>query len=157
MAYTCTRILLGLMVCTMQIDIAYAKENCPVTLPTSSPVPAAGPTSQNWSWYGSEALAAKIPVDGKWMGMGPEHNYGDKFWWWRLGYEAAKETAPDLVVSGIRLDGSAPEAKGLKATNAYGPGWNQMLVGMEFPASGCWQVVGKYRGRELTMILQVGE
>lgn len=60
-------------------------DSCHVTLPESSPVapPGETPESSNSShaWYGSEALAAFIPRDGIWVGMGPEKNYRDKFWW----------------------------------------------------------------------------
>jgi len=45
------------------------------------------------------------------------------------------------------------------ATNAFGPGWSQMLAGMEFPNAGCWQVTAKYSyvgiTQELTFVLDV--
>jgi hypothetical protein len=31
-----------------------------------------------------------------------------------------------------------------------------MLVMMEFPAAGCWEVTGKYHGNQLSFIVEVG-
>jgi len=45
------------------------------------------------------------------------------------------------------------------ATNAFGEGWSRMLVGMEFPSAGCWQVTAKYVyagiTHDLTFVLDV--
>ena len=30
-----------------------------------------------------------------------------------------------------------------------------MLVGMAFPASGCWELTGRYRGQALTFVVRV--
>jgi hypothetical protein len=121
--------------------------DCPVTLPSSSPVavPKSPPNSSH-AWFGSEALAVLIPRDGRWKGMGPRHNFGDKFWIWRRGYEAKLEPQPALTFAGVKLDaGDEPERLRIdQANGAFGPGWSSMLVGMEFPSAGCWQVTAKY-------------
>jgi hypothetical protein len=121
--------------------------DCPVTLPSSSPVLIPELTSDgSFAWYGSEALAIRLPADGRWKGMGPSHNFRDKFWIWRRGYEAKSELQPALTFAGVKLDdGDTPERMKIdQATNAFGPGWSEMLVGMEFPSAGCWQVTAKY-------------
>jgi hypothetical protein len=121
-----------------------ALAGCPVTLPSSSPVDV--PSNSGFAWFGSEALAVRLPADGRWRGMGPSRNFFDKFWVWRRGYEARTETQPALTFAGVKLGGGEkPERMQIDgATNAYGDGWSQMLVGMEFPSAGCWQVTANY-------------
>lgn len=111
-----------------------------------------------WShgWYGSSDLAALIPKNGHWVGMGRSKNYGDKFWWWRQGYNARKETKPKLTISATKLDGQAPPVLVTDTTHGYGDNWDAMLTGMEFPTHGCWEVIGKYQGHELKITLSVG-
>jgi hypothetical protein len=88
--------------------------------------------------------------------MGPDRKFFDKWLWWRDGYRAAEEQEPELVVTAVRLGESSPPVVIDNATNASGPGWEAMLVGMEFPAPGCWEVVGRYRGQELKFVFEVG-
>ena len=124
-----------------------ALADCPVTLPSSSPVKVPGvESSTTHAWYGSEALAVKIPVDGRWKGMGPSRNFFDKFWVWRRGYSPKAEPVPALTFAGVKLhDGDQPQRMQVEeATNAFGPGWTSMLTGLEFPSAGCWQVSAKY-------------
>jgi hypothetical protein len=124
-----------------------ALADCPVTLPSSSPVdvPGSGPGGVR-AWYGSEALAVWLPADGRWKGMGPSHRFRDKFWIWRRGYDAESEPRPAMTLAGVKLDGGGtPERLQInRVTNAFGPGWSQMLTMMEFPSAGCWQVTAKY-------------
>ena len=133
--------------------------DCPVTLPSESPVqgaPASDGPGWSHAWYGSPRLAALLPENGHWVGMGAERNYSDKFWWWRSGYNAFEEPMPDLVISASLLDGSGPEVEIAGATSAFGGGGHSMLVGMEFPSAGCWKVRGAYKGaEELVFVLQV--
>jgi hypothetical protein len=99
-----------------------ADGDCSVTLPSSSAVLVPNSESDgSFAWYGSEALAVRLPADGRWKGMGPSRNFRDKFWIWRRGYDAKTETRPALTFAGVK-----------------------MLVGMEFPSAGCWQVTATY-------------
>ena len=136
-----------------------AAEDCPITLPSDWPnASAPWQASQGWSWYGSDLLAAFLPVDGVWTGMGRAKAFRDKLWWWREGYVAARELKPNLVVAATRLDGPHTTFQTTWATNAYGEGWNAMLVGMEFPAAGCWELRGLYNDREeLIVVIEVAE
>jgi hypothetical protein len=135
-------------------------KECVVTLPSERPIEGAPWSDElhpSRGWYGSTQLAALLPSNGKWKGMGPDRAFGDKFWWWRSGYSARKEMQPDLVISAKRLDGPVQDIVISGATNAYGSGWDSMLIGMEFPEAGCWKVTGTYNGsEELTFVLQVG-
>lgn len=129
----------------------------------TSQATGAMPASSNSShtWYGSEALAALIPKNGIWTGMGPESDFGDKFWWWRLGYDAKVEPVPNLVIMARKLDGPTASVRVANATSGFSSNrnvmWNSMLVGMEFPTSGCWENTGTYNATEtLTIVVQVG-
>ena len=123
---------------------AFAK--CPVTSPASSPVEVPGQASNAYrAWYGSEQLAVLLPTDGRWRGMGSKHNFRDKFWVWRRGYDPGDEAKPDLSFIGVKLYGNAPERmENHSATNAYGDTWSSMLALLEFPNAGCWQVTATY-------------
>src|SRR5262245_19359192 len=83
-------------------------ETCVVSLPPATEPPPSQETGECWAWVGSPKLAAHVPANGVWTGMGPKHNYRDKWWWWREGYRAAKETEPELTILANRLDGHAP-------------------------------------------------
>jgi hypothetical protein len=131
---------------------------CPVTLAVTRPFAEPSPSSASRFWYGSEALAVLLKTGGAWRGMGSKRRYRDKLFWWRDGYDGRTEPLPELTVIGRRLDGDAPPAEMSRATNAHHPafgGWT-MLVCVEFPTSGCWEVTGEYRGARLSFVVQVG-
>jgi hypothetical protein len=125
-----------------------ATDACPVTV-TADPSfdgPMRPPASR--FWFGDESLAVLLGTGGSWRGMGAEHRYRDKLFWWRKGFDGTTEPRPALVVTGRRLDGDAPPAVGSLATNAHHAdfgGW-AMLTTVEFPTSGCWELTGDYRG-----------
>jgi hypothetical protein len=133
--------------------------DCPITVPSSSPVAVPGNTGP--AWYGSEALAVQLPVNGQWRGLGAAHHYRNKTWFWRRGYDAASEARPDLTVAGVKVgdDSSAQQLHVGRATNAMGASWQQMLVLVEFPSAGCWQVTATYTyagiTQDLTFVVQV--
>jgi hypothetical protein len=139
-----------------------AAAECPATLPSSSPVSVPSDERTNsYAWYGTEALAVRLSSDGIWRGMGPEHRYRDKLWFWRRGYSPREEPQPRLTIEGVQL-GDATKTDRLRiesATNAFGPGWARMLVGMEFPSPGCWQVDVTYEylaiRQNLTFVVDV--
>jgi hypothetical protein len=137
-----------------------APAECPVSQPASSPVDVPGDFGQRW--YGSEALAVQLPPNGRWTGLGSTHRYRDKTWFWRRGYEVASEPRPDLEVVGVKLPESGPPQRLSigRATNAFNPGWQQMLVLVEFPSAGCWRLTAQYEyagiAHELTFVVDVG-
>lgn len=132
---------------------------CPVTLGAAGPFAEPSPSTASRFWYGSEGLAVLLKASGRWRGMGPSRSYRDKLFWWRQGYSGRIEPSPKLVVSGRRLDGEAPALATPRATNAkhadFG-GW-AMLVMLEFPSGGCWEVTGEYGPQKLSFIVEVGE
>lgn len=128
---------------------------CAVSLPEIGDLPDTMQEADgNFVWVGNGKLAARVPRDGLWTAMGPQYNYRDKWWWWKEEYRA-KVDAPNLVITATRLD-QPSQVVVRNATNAYGPGWDAMLVGMEFPSPGCWEVVGRYHDEELRFVFKVG-
>jgi hypothetical protein len=136
-----------------------ATSTCPVTLAASHRFAEPSPSSASRFWYGDERLAVLLKAGGRWRGMGSSASYRDKLFWWRQGYDGAAEPTPKLVVTGRRLDGDASTLATPRATNArhadFG-GW-AMLVALEFPVGGCWQVTGEYQGQKLSFVVDVRE
>ena len=137
-------------------------ENCPITVPQGQPFIAPTPYSpnapfHNHFWYGSEMLWTMLPADGTWASL--PHNpdgYTQKIFWWRVGYVWNEEPQPELKVTGERLDEKTPPLIVSNATNAYASDiGSAMLVGVDFPTLGCWQVTGKYKDTELSFVIWV--
>ena len=63
------------------------------------------------------------------------------------------EPSPDLTVSGKRLDAPALPLVASRATNAAADFGEAMLVLVEIPESGCWEIAGRYRGHELSFVV----
>ena len=144
--------------------------SCPVTRPPDPPfVPPAPypsqppggrghPLGETAFWHGSPELWTAVPVDGMWPDL-PYHRsvYSQKIFWWREGYAILDEPAPELVVTGRRLDTSVPLLLASRATNAGGADIGEaMLVGVDFPTLGCWEITGYYQGRELRFVVWLG-
>lgn len=132
--------------------------SCPVTLAATQAFAEPSPSSASRFWYGSEELAVLLSTGGSWQGMGPTRRYRDKLVWWRQGYHGPTETRPALKVTGRRVDGPAPAIEVTRVTNAHHAdfgGW-AMMMAMEFPAPGCWEITGAYRDHELAFVVRVG-
>ena len=137
---------------------------CEVALPSPRNLPAAEfPSSGGFVWVGSPDLAAQVPENGLWNGMGPEYQFRDKWWWWREGFNANDEPVPELEITATMLDGDAPPVHIPVATSAMEardtpepPRWHRILTLMEFPEPGCWAVTATYHDTELRFVFQVG-
>ncbi len=142
--------------------------NCRVTLPSDGrftpPKPySAQPdgTGVNAFWFGSAKLWTMLHTDGTWHDLRPyspaETSLRQKLFWWRTGYNWTTETQPQLKVTGRRLDGMAPTFQTLHASNGHkGEGWNSfMVVGIDIPTPGCWEITGHYEGQELSFVVWV--
>jgi hypothetical protein len=138
-----------------------ASHNCPVTRPPELPFTPPSPYSHNAPgnnfWYGTDSLWTAVPGNGVWSGL--PHNpagYTQKVLWWRIGYSWTDEPEPHLSVTGRRLDAPAPPLNVSKATNAFAEDIGAaMLVGVDFPTPGCWEITGRYAGNELSFVVQV--
>lgn len=135
--------------------------DCPLTVPQEPAFTPPSPYSdlgfEGEFWYGSNLLWTAVRQNGVWEGL--PHNpegYTQKVFWWREGYVWNEEPQPDLVVTGERLDASAPPLNASKATNAYASDiGSAMLVGVDFPTPGCWKITGQSKKSELSFVVWV--
>jgi hypothetical protein len=97
-----------------------------------------------------------LGADGTWSGL-PHSDapYTQKVFWWRQGYNAVVEQKPHLTVTGRRLDAAAAPLVASSATNASADFGDAMLVGVDLPTLGCWEIIGHYNGHELSFVVWV--
>lgn len=115
-----------------------------------------GPALPNSStWYGSEALAVQLPVDGVWPTTGPGALIAVKLFWWSAGFRPGMES--NLKVTVRRVDGSPGAAVVSRPTNAHVLGDWTMLTGIDFPDAGCWEITGEYLGQRLAFVVETVE
>ena len=137
-------------------------ETCPVTRPSDPPftplLPYPANPPGNEFWYGTDSLWTALPLNGVWEAL--PHNpegYTQKVFWWRVGYSPSAEPQPNLIVTGRRLDAPSPPLHVSRATNAFASDiGSAMLVGVDFPDLGCWEITGRYGQDELSFIIWVG-
>ncbi len=130
---------------------------CPVTRPPDPPfVPSQGPARppdyERAYWYGTDALWTMPTFDGTWTLASEDGWYGQKTFWWS---EDFAETVPAITVTGRRLDGSAGRIHTDSPTNASSDFGTAMLVGIDLPTPGCWELTATYRGRSLSYVVYV--
>lgn len=138
-----------------------APDPCPVTRSPAPPFTPASPYPRvppgDVFWYGTDALWTAVPQNGVWSGL--PHNpegYSQKVFWWRKGYSVAAEPEPHLKVAGRRLDADAPPLNVSRATNASAADiQSAMLVGVDFPTPGCWELTGQYADAQLSFVVWV--
>jgi len=136
--------------------IAEESFDCPVTL--GSKVIPDSPFSEFY-WYGNgKKLAASVPADGIWYTTHPDHLISVKLWWWSDAYRPSMES--ELSVKIVSLHGDPQPPSYGRVTNGYqkslkdsGP-W-AMLMGIDFPESGCWQITGRFRDQTLGFVVKV--
>jgi hypothetical protein len=137
-------------------------KDCPLTVPQdpafTPPAPYDKLGFKDHFWFGSNALWTVVPSNGVWRGLpyNPPTGLTQKILWWRDGYSAEEEPQPNLIVTGERLDASAPSVTASRATNAFASDIGEaMLVGAEFPTPGCWKITGKYKDTELSFVVWI--
>ncbi len=125
---------------------------CAVTQSSGRAISKTFPPSDRW--YGGEKLAVMLPPNGVWRGLGPDHAFRDKLFWWSVGVKPGSES--NLTVTGVKLDGDAAPAFISEATNVRANllGGSAMLVMVEFPSAGCWQITGEYLGEKLAFVVE---
>lgn len=134
---------------------------CPVTKPPHPAFvpPAPHPVKETSRfWLGTNTLWTSLSEDGIWSGIVSSSGTRNKFWWWREGWEYdtdLKANEAGLIITARRIDGEAPEVRAPRVTNAMiGTGWAMLLM-LEIPTSGCWQITGNYRSEYVTMVVWV--
>lgn len=133
---------------------------CAVTKPepafvAPSPYPTTAPPLYESDWYGSEALWTMLHRDGEIWNRGAI-TLGVKTFWWSLEWQGmSDEPQPALSVAGTRLDAPGTFTAG-PATNAARDDFGEaMLVGVEIPTAGCWQITGSYGDAVLSYVVSV--
>jgi hypothetical protein len=140
-------------------------EACPLTIPRPGlippePYPSEAPALYQAVWYGTSALWTMLDPEGEvWAGLPVDDGvFGQKWIWWSDASSRTAESMPPITVTGRQLDGSASfEAK------AGGPGntgfrediGSFMMVGIEIPAAGCWELTARYGDAELSYVVMV--
>jgi hypothetical protein len=140
-----------------------APASCPTTRPPDPPfVPPAPLPACAAVGGGRQSVVRHQPVvdlagaDGTWEMAHDEHGLFDKSFWWRQGYDWQTETTPALRVTGRRLDAPAPAVTIAHASNGFEPSMGAfMLLGLELPAGGCWELTGHCHGRSLRLVVWV--
>lgn len=137
-------------------------DNCPVTRPPDQPFTPPDTDSPNaldeaYFWYGSNALWTQLPRDGVWRDLPHnERGYTQKIFFSRQGYDWREEPQPALTISGRRLDAAGVTFEELEATNGFHPDVGAfMLIGVDIPTAGCWQITGHYQGHDLSFVVWV--
>jgi hypothetical protein len=122
-------------------------------------------------WYGGEGLAVALSDDdGRWFSPVRE-----KLFWWSSGYRVGAESSLKIQIKNLAhgemtASVSAPtnaylgelaqdiESKGeavlYKTTGSFEDDKWLMLVAVEMPDPGCWQITGEYLGQKLTFVVE---
>lgn len=140
-------------------DMQASRDACPISKPAGFTPPNRKPDLHPGDfWFGTNKLWTSIYRNGMWgPSPFPPGGYGEKVFWWSEDYDLPNELQPDLVVSGRRLDAPAPPLITSRATNAFaGDIGEAMLTGVTFPTPGCWEIMGEYRGANLSFVVWVG-
>jgi hypothetical protein len=77
-----------------------------------------------------------------------------KTFWWSADRSPQDDLVPAITVTGTWLDGPGTFefGPGTNASADFGPA---MLVGVEFPTAGCWQLTGRYRDAVLSYVVWI--
>lgn len=134
---------------------------CSVTRPdpafvAPSPYPPAPPPRYESEWFGSEALWTMLHRDGEMWSAGAI-TLGVKTFWWSVDWPGMRdEPEPAITVVGTRLDGPGTFTAE-PGTNAGADFGEAMLVGVEIPTAGCWQITASYGDAILSYVVSVSD
>jgi hypothetical protein len=122
-------------------------------------------------WYGGEGLAVTLSEDGVWSTTAQGAAIAEKVFWWssafRLGTESSlKVEIKNLMAAPMTARISKPtnaylgelerlnESELYRVTGSFEKDKWVMLVGIDFPDPGCWQITGEYLGQKLTFVVK---
>lgn len=145
--------------------------SCPVTLPSEptfippGPYPKIPPGAPHSFWHGTSGLWTMLTSTGVYTAItspSPGIPNGiaarNKVFWWSPGFHPIGTPDPPLKIEARRLDGEAPVVKQPWVTNAHAPefgGWT-MLIMLDLPTVGCWEVTGSYGADIVNYVVWVG-
>ena len=135
--------------------------SCDRTRPEPPFIPPDGylstpPRAPEVGWFGTAALWTMLDRDGEVWPFEPRSATGipQKTFWWSANWSPDDEPEPDIVVVGTRLDEPGTFTFG-PGTNASADFGTAMLVGIEIPTAGCWQLTATYHGASLSYVVLV--
>jgi len=142
--------------------------SCPATTQVRTsqfipPYPYSRTPSVGAFWFGTDGLWTNLRSRGIWGEAGhykpDDPTFGEKLFFWRTGYNPVLERKPRLTVTGKRLDAPSPP---LKAADHANGGWqdrNQpfMVVVINLPTRGCWEITARYETAELSFVVWVAQ
>lgn len=107
--------------------------------PFAAPPPyPSSPPDENKAWFGTPQLWTMLEADGEVWDV----PWAQKTFWWSSAWAGMREEQePGITVTATRLDGPGTVTSD-DATNAADDslGGEAMLVGIELPTAGCWQL-----------------
>jgi hypothetical protein len=135
-------------------------DDCPMTLPTEPLyVPPGQDTVETGGpvfLYGTDALFTQLHSDGRWRGIKSATGTRNKSAWFRKDAEWGEEYPYQLVVTAKRIDADGPMLTVPRVTNML-VGKEQeevaMLLMLELPERGCWEVTGNYKSDHLSFVV----
>ena len=144
------------------INVAAPATTCRVTQPPNRPFEPPGSLVTGFEglfWHGNDSLWTQLPLDGVWRGLPySESGYMQKIFFSSEGYDWREEPQPALTVSGRRVGGAGESFEEREATNGFHPDVGSfMLVGVDIPTAGCWEITGHYQGHDLSFVVLVVE
>jgi len=132
---------------------SFAADICPATPP---PVPAFAPPAP----YGPAPFGEQAFLVGSadlWVSVmrQPWRGLRHKIFWWRPGFNGTTEAHPNLTLTIRPVNGSVTTSVERLATNAHFGGEWSMLVMVDFPEPGCWEVKGTYGDHSVSFVASV--
>jgi hypothetical protein len=155
--------LVALNVRTDDEDEKPIPDDCPVTRPTDGEYTLPPPHKPSEPGglvflYGSDALFTQLYSDGRWRGIKSATGTRNKSAWFRQDAEWGDEYPYQLVVTAKRIDVDGPMLTVPRVTNMIvGKEAEElaMLIMLELPERGCWQVSGNYKSDYLSFVVWV--
>ncbi len=136
--------------------------SCPVTQPPEPPfvppTPYQTEPGKGSFWFGSEKLWALLSADGVWHGLHTESGYGNKLFLYSVNFDWNKDQKRRVGITGRRRDAGAPPfvAEGRCCSGGgVPPNYWFIVVGVDIPASGCWEITADDRGEKVSFVVWV--
>jgi hypothetical protein len=135
--------------------------SCPVTRATAetqfTPPPPSRPLhpALETFWYGSDALYTQLSSDGRWRGLKAPTGTRNKSFWYRKNAEWLTESPYQLKVTYRQLTEAAPTFEAGGVTNAIMGKEVAMLLMLELPTRGCWEVTANYKNAHVSFVTWV--
>jgi hypothetical protein len=146
---------------TASAAVAGTSGPCRMTLPVPAfvppqPYPPVPPPVYTSGWYGDTHLWTMLDVKGEtWASLpSSEAGFGQKTFWWSTDWDSRIDFQPAITVTGRQLDGDGRFSTDGRGTNASFDLGTAMLVGVDVPTLGCWELTARYRDASLTIVVE---